>query len=279
MSVLQSPMGLIAGNGAFPVEFARSAQNKGLEVVAIAHRGETDQSLEKLVSKVLWVRVGQLGKTIDFFKRLNVRQVAFAGGISRIRLFGGIRLDLKAILLLSRIKSVRDDALLRGVASEIEKNGIEVISAGEVLEHCLPKAGVLTTRAPTSTELHDAKIGWDVAKAIGGLDIGQTVVVVDGLVVSVEAVEGTDAAIQRAGDITRAGANKKRRSFVVVKVSKPSQDLRIDLPTIGMNTISTMKKAGAGALVIEAGKTIMLDPDAVVREANQADIAILVVGE
>lgn len=264
---LQSPLGLIAGNGSFPIEFARQAKKRGLEVIAVAHSGETDPQLEKLVSRCVWVKVGELGKLLDTFTSSAVRQVAFAGGISRVNLFGGVKLDLRAVAMISRIGSVKDDAILRGVAGELEKLGIAIVSAGVLLDQITLSAGCLTRRQLSLAEAGEARIGWQACRAIGGIDIGQTIVVSQGVVVAVEAVEGTDAAIRRGGELAGKGC-------VVVKLCKPGQDTRIDLPTIGVKTIETMALTGATALVLEAKKSVVLDPDAVAREANKFDIVI-----
>ncbi len=264
---LRSPIGLVAGNGQFPIEFAKSARAEGFTVVAIAHKGETDPALEALVDKCLWVRVGQLGKMLRFFRGAGVSHVSFAGGISRVKLFGGVRPDWTGMRFLARQRSFRDDALLRAIAQEFERRGIAVFSASLLLEKCTPRAGVLTARALTAAERADARLGWEIAKEIGRLDIGQTVVVAQGLIVAVEGVEGTDAAIERGGNLARSGA-------VIVKTVKPQQDLRLDLPAIGRHTILAMERVKASALIIEAGKSIMLDPDEVVRAANAAGIAI-----
>jgi len=264
---LSSPLGLIAGNGIFPLEFARSARARGLEVVAVAHRGETSPELEGLVSSCTWVRVGQLGKVISVLRRSGVRQAAFAGGITRVRLFDGVKLDLRGLALVARVRSIRDDVILRGIAGELEQSGIAVFSASVLLERSVPSAGLLTRRALTAEERRSALIGWEAARLTGSLDIGQAVVVKDGVVVAIEAVEGTDRAIRRAGELAGSGC-------VVVKVCKPQQDLRLDLPTIGCGTIESMRTAGASALVVEAGRTLLLEPDETVRAADGAKISI-----
>jgi len=270
VSDLRSPVGLIAGNGLFPLEFARRPRAAGFKVVALAHRGETDPALAAEVDTCLWVRVGQLGKIIRQLRNHGVRQVALAGGISRIKLFGGVRLDWRGAALVARLRSTRDDVILRGIAAELEREGIAVFGAALLLDKGIAPAGTLTRRQLPADRLADARLGWDAAKAIGALDIGQTVVVADGLVIAVEAVEGTDRAITRAHEL--AG-----RNLVVVKVCKPHQDERLDLPTIGRGTIERCAAAGVVALVIEAGRTIILEPDEVVRAADAAGIALVAV--
>lgn len=270
MSGLRSPIGLVAGNGRFPIEFARSAQKQGLKVVALAHYGETDPDLENHVDECLWIKVGQLGSIIRTFKNRGVNQASFVGGIRKIKLFGGVRFDLKGIALLSRLRTAQDDVVLRGVAEELERSGIEIFSPSLLLAESVPIAGVLTARTLTPAECEDARLGWGAARALGRLDIGQTVVVNQRVVVAVEAVEGTDSAIARAGELSGRGG-------VVVKLAKPQQDLRLDLPAVGAGTIRSMAKAGATALVLEEERALMLDPPGIVAEANSSDIAIVVV--
>ncbi|RMG40857.1 MAG: LpxI family protein [Candidatus Dadabacteria bacterium] len=265
---LKSPLGLIAGNGSFPLEFVESAQRRGLSVVAVAHTGETDAEIERYVDQCTWVKVGELGKIIKTFKKAGVKQAFFAGGIKRIKLFGGVRLDLKGLSVLSKVRSVKDDAILRGIADEIEQNGIRVLSASILLENSVPSEGLLTSRALTAEEREDALVAWDAARAIGALDIGQSVVACEGIVTAVEAVEGTDAAIRR-------GAELAKNAGVVVKLCKPHQDLRFDLPAVGTKTIEVMAECGVTALVIEAGKSLILNRQAFVEKANNAKIAVL----
>jgi DUF1009 family protein len=267
MEELQSPIGLIAGNGSYPIECARHAKSRGLDVVAVAHIGETSKELESFTTHCCWVKVGELGKIIDTFVSRGVRQVAFAGGITRVKLFGGVKLDARALGLIARVGSVKDDAILRGVASELERSGLTVISASALLQGATLGVGCLTKRRLRESERQDALIGWEAAKIVGSIDIGQTVVVNQGVVVAVEAVEGTDAAIRRAGTLSGKGAT-------VVKRCKPGQDVRIDLPTIGRGTIESMVAAGASALVLEAHRSVVLEPDIVAGLANKADICI-----
>jgi len=265
---LTSPIGLVAGNGVFPIQFAERARELGLEVIVVAHKGETDPSIERFASKCVWIKVGQLGKLIKTFTKSGVKQATFAGGIKRINIFKGVRLDLKAVALIARLGSVKDDIILRGIASELERIGIAVIGAHILLDKAVPSAGVLTRRDLTQDELKNVIIGWEAATLIGRLDIGQTVVVNGGVVTAVEAVEGTDEAIRRAGHLSGRGS-------VVVKLAKPQQDLRLDLPAVGPETIETMKRAGSSALVIQSGRAIFLDPQEIITRANGAGIAIV----
>ncbi len=282
-------VGIIAGNGRFPLDLAREAKKLGHTVIVAAHRGETSPEIESLADVVQWIRVGQLGAILNLFKKSGVAFAAMAGGISRLRLFGGVRPDIAGIKLIARLGTTRDDVLLRGIATELERVGISVFGAAVLLPEAIPCVGTLTKRSCTAAEKRDAEIGWEAAHAIGRLDIGQTVVVFEGLVIAVEAVEGTDATIHRAGELARGNAGAGVASVpqnsrhvangpVVVKCAKPQQDLRVDLPTVGIGTIQSMIIAGASALVIEAGKTLLLEPAEIVFAANSAGIAISSVG-
>jgi DUF1009 family protein len=264
---LQSPIGLVAGGGNFPIEFVRRARERGLEVAVVAHHGESDAALTALVPDALWIKVGQLGKLISFFKKRKVRQVAFAGGISRVRLFQNTWLDFRGAALIARLGSVKDDVVLRGVAAELESEGMHVFSATALLDRSTPGIGRLGRRELSRAEAAEAVLGWEAAEAIGRLDIGQTVVVAKGVIAAVEAVEGTDAAIARAGQLAGAGA-------IVVKLPKPQQDRRLDLPALGPQTIETMKKVGATALVLREAGAVLLDPLTLVHAADEANIAI-----
>ena len=267
---LQSPLGVVAGNGLLPIEVTKAAKAKGLSVVVAAHRGETDPAIEKLCDRCAWLRVGQLGGIKRFFKSCGVERVIFAGGIRRFKLFGVLRLDWDGVKVAAKLRSFRDDSLLRGIAQYFESSGLSVVGAGLLLKDFQPDAGLLTSRDFSQLEWRNALVGWDVAKTLGQVDVGQTVVVAGELVVAVEAMEGTDATIRRAGDLIRQGA----KDVVVVKVCKPTQDERLDLPTVGEETLRVMKAAGCHALILEAKRSFMLDPERVVAVANQNGIAV-----
>lgn len=270
-----SPVGLVAGNGTFPLEFIKNAHEAGLKVVVSGINGETSAEVAAVADFYQELKVGQIGKAIKFFTSHKVKQVAFAGGVRRVRLFGGVKLDFKAIAILARCRSIRDDALLRAIAQEFENSGLTVFAASMFLERSLSAHGLLTRRALTFQEQEDARIGWEIAKELGRLDIGQTVVIHQKLVVALEAIEGTDAAILRAGAL--AGTDKRKKvgqGCVIVKLSKPQQDLRLDLPTIGLGTIESASKAGVSAIVVEAGKSVLLDPEEFVKKANENQIAV-----
>ncbi|MGQ9920328.1 MAG: LpxI family protein [Desulfobacca sp.] len=261
-------IGLIAGKSRFPLIFAAAARAQGLEVVAVAHRGETDPTLAGLVSSLQWVYVGQLGKIIRFFQQAGVSQAVMAGGISKGRLFTHLRPDLRAIRLLSRQGHAGDDSLLRAVAAELEGEGITIVSPTLYLTELLAPHGVLSRRRPTAKERQDILFGWKIAKEIGRLDVGQCVVVRRQAVLAVEAIDGTDATIRRGGALAGEQA-------VVVKVSKPQQDLRFDVPTVGLETIAVMAEVKASVLALEAGKTLIFDRPAMLQAANRAQIAVI----
>ncbi len=261
-------IGLIAGNGIFPLEFARAAREKGLSVIAVAHEGETREDLAPLVDAIFWVKVGQLGKIIAIFKEQGIRDVLMAGGIKKTRLFGDASPDLRGIAFLARMLYKKDDAMLRGVAEELESEGITVRESTLYLPNLLAPAGVLTRRKPSREEQRDIEFGWHMAKEIGRLDIGQTIVVKDQAVLAVEAIEGTDEAIRRGARFCKEGA-------VVVKICKPTQDVRFDLPAVGTETIRIMQEVKASCLAVEAGRTILFEREQVVRDADRSGISIV----
>lgn len=263
-------IGLIAGNGTFPIAFARAAKQKGMQVIAVAHEGETLPELAQWVDGIFWIKVGQLGKLISIFKEQGVKDALMAGGIKKTRLFDGGMPDLRGMALLAKMVYKKDDSILRAVAEELESEGITIRESTLYLDSILASPGVLTKRKPSKDEQKDIDFGWQMAKEVGKLDIGQTVVVKDQAILAVEAIEGTDEAIRRGGLLCGQGA-------VVVKVCKPQQDLRFDLPAIGTQTIQTMKQVKAACLALEAGKTIIIDREAVVRDANAAGITIVAI--
>lgn len=262
------PIGLIAGGGKFPIIVAQAAQREGKKVIAVAHQGETRPELETLVEKLFWIRLGEFGKLIRIFKKEGVKEVIMAGGIDKRKMFSKIHPDLKGILILARMSNRKDDFILRTVASELEKEGLQVYPSTVFLPSLLAPAGVLTKRHPTAAEERDIAFGWTQAKEMGKLDIGQCLVVRNGAVVAVEAIEGTDETIRRGGQLAREKA-------VVIKVSKPFQDLRFDLPAVGEQTIETMHEVKAGVLAIEAQKTLIFDREATIRLADTYKMVIV----
>lgn len=265
-------IGLIAGNGRFPLIFAESAKRAGVRVVAVAHRGETEESIERIADEVTWIRVGELGKIIRTFHRADVRRAVMAGGIRKVRLFSGFRPDLRGAAFLARMRSFHDDALLRGVAGELEREGIAIVESTLFLGDLVTRPGTLGAISPKRGDEAQIALGFRVAKDVGRWDVGQSVVLKDGIVLAIEGIEGTDACIRRAGELGRGGA-------IVVKVAKPNQDLRFDVPAVGPGTIEAMVAARARLLALEAGRTIVLDRSEFLERADAARIAVVGVEE
>ncbi len=263
-------VGLIAGNGQFPVLFARGARRAGVRVVAVAHRGETDPALEREVDVFQWVHIGQFGRMIDAFRSHGVHEAAMAGGIGKLKAFRNARPDLEALKIAASLRHFQDDGFLKAIAAAFERKGIRIIPSTEFLQEVLPQPGPLTARRLTAEEERDVELGRELAAAIGRADIGQTVVVRRGHVIAVEAAEGTDACIRRAGLLAGDG-------IVVVKRSKPGQDMRFDLPAVGPQTIRTMAAVKGSVLAIEAGRTVVIDAEELRRLAEKAGIAVVVV--
>lgn len=272
MKIENRKIGLIAGNGKFPLIFAREAKKVGTEVVALAIKKETSPSLENLVDRIHWVNVGQLGDLIEICKKEGITRAVMAGQVRHTHLFGQVRLDARAMALLAGVKDKKADSLLGAVADELLREGIELIDSATYLSHLLPSPGILTRRKPTQKEWRDIEFGHKMAKEIAGLDIGQTVVVKDQTVLAVEGMDGTDSTIKRGGKLGRG-------DVVVVKVSKPHQDRRFDLPIVGERTVEVLKQAKAKVLAFSARSTILLDREKVVKNANQNGISLVAVKE
>lgn len=266
------PVGLIAGNGRFPFLVLEAARAMGHEVTIVAVKEEADADLEDAADRhgapIQRVSLGQLGKAIAVFQRAGVTRAVMAGQVKHTKIFSGIVPDLTLISVLTRLKARNTDALIAAVADVMADKGIELVDSTLFLTPLLARAGSLTGRAPSPQETEDLEFGYRMADAIAGLDIGQTVVVKDKAVVAVEAMEGTDAAIERAGEL--AGPDT-----VVVKVAKPNQDMRFDVPVVGVATIEIMQRAGAAVLSIDAGKTLVVDGDAFAAAAQRAGICVV----
>lgn len=258
-------VGLIAGNGRFPLIFARTAVAEGAAVVAVAHEGETLDALRQQLPDATWVKVGELERIIAALKAGNVDCAVMAGGIRKESLLENFAPDERAQRMLQRLTSFGDDAILRGLAAEIESEGIPIVESTLFLSSLLTPSGLLTVAEPTAAQWVDIRTGFAVAKAVGSFDIGQSVIVRGGIVLAVEAIEGTDAAIRRGA---RPGA-------VVVKVSKPQQDLRFDVPAVGADTPDVCAECGVAVLALEAGKTLFLDKDELLRKANDNGLVIV----
>lgn len=261
-------VGLIAGNGRFPQAFARGARAAGVEVVAVAHLGETEPGLEDLVASLTWIKVGQLGVIIDAFRSHGVQRAVMAGGIRKVTLFENFAPDERAMRVLAALPRLGDDAVLRGFAADLESEGIAVVDSTIFVPQLLASEGVMTSCAPSEAQWGDIRYGLRVAHAAGRWDVGQSVVVKGGVVLAVEAIEGTDAAMRRGGELGKG-------DVVVVKTSKPGQDLRFDVPAIGRDTPGVCAEAGVAVLALEAGRTLMLDKEELLAEADARGIAIV----
>jgi len=266
---MEERLGLIAGNGKFPLLVASCYKKRhGARIEAVGFPGETSPELENLVDNLVWVGVGQLGKIIKFFKNAGVSKAVMAGQIRPTKMFQKLKLDLRGLKVLSRLNDRKADTIFSSVAEEMSKDGISLLDSTSFLKDYMAKEGVLTRRQPTEAELDDAKFGARIATEIGRLDIGQTVVVKDRAIVAVEALEGTDETIRRGGKVAGAGT-------VVVKMAKPSQDMRFDVPVIGIETIRAMKEAGAALLAVEANKTLVIDEEEALSLANDWGLCVM----
>jgi DUF1009 family protein len=265
-------IGLVAGNGHFPILFAESARRRGVEVITVAHHGETSEGIADVVSSVTWVEPGQLETLIMALKDRGVRRAVMVGGIRKHRLFQRMQPDARATALLQRIGTFKDDAVLRGVAIELEAEGIEVVPPTEYLTDVIAREGVHTDRAPTASEWRDIRYGYRVAKEIGRWDIGQCVVVRGEAVLAVEGIEGTDETIRRGGALANG-------EITVVKVCKPMQDLRFDLPAVGLATVNSLIAASGRVLAIESGHTVILEREEMLAAANAAGVSVVAVAD
>ena len=282
-------LGLIAGNGRFPFLLLDAARAHNLTVVVAAIKEETDPEIDARAAAdpnihVHWLSLGELSRLIETFQAEGVTRAVMAGQVKHKQIFSSIRPDWRLAKLLLNLRTRNTDMLLGAVAKVLGDEGIELISSTTYLEPLLAKPGILTARAPDEEEKKDIAYGRTVAHAIAAYDLGQTVVIAAQACVAVEAMEGTDATIARAGelfrtidiaDATNSDTTTLRRSLTVVKVAKPNQDMRFDVPVIGVATIRTMQASGATCLAIEAGKTLLLDPPAIIAAADQAGIAIV----
>ena len=276
-------LGLIAGNGRFPFLLLDAARAEGQPVVVAAIKEETDPEMDRRALAdpgvtVHWLSLGELSRLIDTFQKAGVTRAVMAGQVKHKQIFSSIRPDWRLAKLLLNLNTRSTDALLGAVAMVLGDEGIELISSTTFLEPLLAEEGVLTERAPGENERKDIAYGLGVAKALAGFDIGQTVVVAAQACVAVEAMEGTDATIERAGRLlaTMEGdASTLERRLTVVKVAKPNQDLRFDVPVIGQSTVETMIRAGATCLSIEAGRTLLFDRNSLLAGANQAGMTIV----
>jgi len=260
-------LGLIAGNGKFPFLVLEGARKAGAEVAVAAIREETDPEIERAAESVTWVGLGQLGKMLRFFKNEGVEKAIMAGQVKHVQIFSGAIPDVRMLKLLLRLPKRNTDALIGAVADELAAEGIELIDSTFFLKDQLPQTGILTKRAPDERERGDMEYGLEIAREIARLDLGQTIVIRDRACVAIEAMEGTDAVIRRAAELVRG-------RLTVVKIAKPDQDMRFDVPVVGVPTIESMVASGATCLCVTAGKTLIFDRQEMIALANKSKIAI-----
>ncbi len=268
MSAALGPMGLVAGSGAFPLAFARAVRAQGRELVAVAHQGETDRDLESVATHVTWVKLGQAGRIVETLAGRGVREAVMLGGVTKASFFRGARLDGLGLKLLAQVAVRSDDHLLRAFARELERRGIAIVPSAPYLAELRAPAGVLGRAQPTDEQLADVRYGFTLAKGLGRFDVGQTVVVKERAPIALEALEGTDACIARGGALAKEGA-------VVVKVVKPQQDERFDLPAAGPRTVRHCLKHQMSVLAVEAGATLLADKDEMIRLADKGGLVLM----
>src|SRR5437870_682427 len=263
-------LGLIAGNGKFPFLVLEGARKAGAQVAVAAIREETDPEIEGLADRLTWIGVGQLGKMIRFFKDEGVEKAIMAGQVKHVQIFSSSIPDVRMLKMLLRLPKRNTDALIGAIADELAAEGIELIDSTFFLKDQLPQPGTLTKRAPDERERGDMEYGLEIAREIARLDLGQTIVIRDRACVAIEAMEGTDAVIRRAGQLVRG-------RLTVVKIAKPDQDMRFDVPVVGLPTIESMIGANATCLCLSAGQTLIFDRERMVELANTNKIAIMAV--
>ena len=262
-------LGLIAGYGELPLAVAEEARAKGYEVIAVGLEPLADKTLASSVNDMRWINVGKLGDIIGYLKRAGVSEAVMAGKVPKSLLYKSkISPDLRAIKLLFTLKDKSDDSILLAIAKELKKDGITLLNTTDFTSNLLTPEGIITAKGPTENEWNDIAFGWKIAKEIGRLDIGQTVVIKDQAVMAVEAIEGTDEAIRRGSTLAGSGA-------VVIKVSKPQQDMRFDVPVVGPDTLGSMIAVQARVLAVESQKSILLQKKKIAREADKAGIVIV----
>src|SRR5215813_2461898 len=261
-------LGIIAGNGVYPRLIAAGARKAGVKkIVAAAFTGETDPLLNQHVDVLEWMRVGQLGRLLKFFRSHGIHHAIMAGQIAPKNLFD-LQPDWKALLLLGKLKERNAESIFAAIADELVKIDVDLLPATTFLEDSLAQSGLIAGPKLSPRQENDVELGWNVAKEIARLDIGQTIIVKNGTIVAVEALEGTNEAIKRGGTLAREGA-------VMVKVSKPNQDMRFDVPVIGVETIRIAAESGVRVIAVEAGKTLLLERDALIALANASNMSLV----
>jgi len=262
-------MGIIAGSGKFPILTAKGARREGYRVVTGAILKEADPQIEAVSDQCAWIKLGELKKLVSFFRKENVSQAIMAGKIEKVSLFqGNVHPDFEMVKVLMKTHDFKDDSLLSAVANYLEKEGITLLDSTLFLKDALPGSGVLGKKKPSKQVMEDIQFGFRIAKSMAGLDVGQTVAVKKKAVLAVEAIEGTDLAIRRGGSL---GGEK----ITVVKVAKPNQDMRFDVPAVGLGTMEELMAAGAEAFAFEAGKTLILDQEDFIARADRKGIALV----
>ena len=265
-------LAIIAGNGKFPFLVLDAARSMGHDITVIALKEEASKDIEEAAraarAAVHWISIGQLGKFLDILKAADIKTAVMAGQVKHVKIFGGFVPDMTLVSLMSRLVTRNTDSLIGAVADLMRENGVELINSAALLEPMLAGGGQLSDRVPNEHERKDLEFGYRMADAIAGLDIGQTIAVKHQAVVAVEAMEGTDETIARAGHLAGDGVT-------IIKVAKPNQDMRFDVPIVGLATIQAMRRAGAKVLSIDAGQTLIFDRDAFLASANEAGIAVI----
>jgi DUF1009 family protein len=265
---IPSNLGIIAGNGVYPRLLAEGARRAGVEkIVAAAFTDETDPILEQHVDLLEWMRVGQLGRLLKFFRNQDIHRAIMAGQVAPTNLFD-LRPDLKALMLLGKLKRRNAESIFAAIADELAKIDVDLLPATTFLDDSLARPGLIAGPKLSPRQEHDVELGWNAAKEMARLDIGQTVVIKNGTIVAVEALEGTNDAIKRGGTLAREGA-------IMVKVSKPNQDMRFDVPVIGVETVRIAAESRVRVIVVEAGKTLLFERDAVIALANGSNISVV----
>lgn len=267
--VLENKQCLIAGDGELPVYMAKSAKQNGFNVICISLSGDNYKDLKKYCSKVVSYGPGQIESIKKFLEKENIKQLTFLGKVSKTMLVKRPKLEKMAIKLLKEMKKLNDDAIMLKIVELLEGIGVTILDQTIFIKNLMVQKGTLTKKSPSKDQMADIDYGFKIAKQMGGLDIGQSVVMKDRMIMAIEAIEGTDKCIKRGGKLA------KRKNATVVKVSKPAQDKRFDIPTVGLKTIKTMKRYGANVLALESGETIIVDKDKMIEYANKHDISII----
>lgn len=262
-------IGLIAGSGQFPIIFSKAARSKGFDVYAVAFLNEADAELQNYVKAIEWIRLGQLKRLLRFFHKNSISKAVMMGAIKKTRMFYDVRPDMKAISFIAGMRHTHDDGILSALAKMLEKEGVKIKPSTFLMPELLATEGCWTKRKPTRAEKADIDLGWKLAKELGRFDVGQCVVVGGGSVLALEAIDGTDSTIQRGGKLGKGIA-------VVVKVCKPNQDIRFDVPAVGVQTIETMHTVKVDVLALEAGKAVVFDKEEMIALADKYGISIVV---